>query len=133
MKVSIIINESLPNGLAANTAAVIGISLGAMYPSIVGEAVKDAEGNEYSGITSLVIPILSADENKITEIVKNVRLDDGIELIPFTKVAQRNKTYDAYTAEMLGTIAEDITYSGIALIGSGKRVAKYTGSLPLLS
>ncbi len=132
MKIAVIVDKALPNGLAANTAAVLGISLGAMYPEIVRESAYDAAGNEYSGITSLVIPILSAKDHTIKNIVQRVQQDGDVTLIPFTKVAQRSKNYDAYKADLLKVTPDSIQYSGIALVGSNKKVSMYTGSLPLL-
>ena len=132
MKIAVIIDEALPNGLAANTAAVMGISLGAMYPEIVRESAYDADGNEFTGITSLVIPILSTEEAMLKSIAQKVQEDGDVTLIPFTKVAQRSKNYDTYKKDLQKTSPEVIQYSGIALVGSNKKVASYTGSLPLL-
>jgi len=131
MKLAIIINESLPQGLRSNTAAVLGISLGKAFPEIVRESAYDSEGNEYSGITSVALPILSADEGKIKEIVTSVQGDD-LTLIPFTGIAQRSRDYDAYKGELEKTHPDQVTYSGIALAGSERKVRKYTGALPLL-
>lgn len=131
MKIAIIIDKALPCGLAANTAAVLGISTGRLYPEIVREPVMDAEGNEYCGITSLVIPVLSADRKTIKELVQKARQDD-VTLIPFTNIAQSCKDYDTYKFTIQETDPDTIQYSGIALAGSNKKISSYTGSLPLL-
>ena len=132
MKIAVIIDEALPKGLAANAASVIGISLGALIPEIVRESAYDAAGNEYIGITSLVIPILSLNGPTIKDIVQRVRQDDDVTLIPFTKLAQRSKDYDVYKADLLKIFPDSISFSGIALVGENKKITKYTGYLPLL-
>lgn len=43
--------------------------------------IIDAAGNEYSGITSLVIPILSTNDRTIEDIVQRVQQDSEITLI----------------------------------------------------
>ncbi|WP_028975280.1 DUF2000 domain-containing protein [Spirochaeta cellobiosiphila] len=132
MKIAIIINNNLPIGLITNTASVLGISLGRTFPEIVRETVNDAQGNEYAGITSLNIPILSATGDKIKEIVSTARLEDDLTLIPFTEVAQRSRDYDSYKEDISKISPDNVSYSGIAIVGSNKKVARYTGSLPLL-
>jgi hypothetical protein len=132
MKIAIIINEALPKGLVTNTAAVLGISLGKVFPEMVREPAHDSEGNEYAGITGLNVPILSAAGEKLREIAVTVQREDEITLIPFTEVAQRSRDYDAYKADLTKTCPEQIAYSGIALAGSDKMVSRFTGSLPLL-
>ena len=129
MKIVLIIDKDLPRGLAANTAAVLGISLGKMFPEIVREPACDAEGNEYSGITSLAIPVLSAEGQRIKDIAGRARHKEAVTLIPFTKIAQLSKDYDAYKAELLH--ADSVQYSGIALVGDEREVSAFTGSLPL--
>ena len=43
-KCVMIINQNLPAGVAANTAAIMGISLGKQKPQIVGPDVADKNG-----------------------------------------------------------------------------------------
>lgn len=131
MKIAIIINESLPTGLVSNTAAVLGISLGKVFPEIIRESAYDSEGNEYAGITSLNIPILSATDEKLKEIASFVQHDEELTCIPFTKVAQRSRNYDSYKADLIKMHPEHVDYSGIAIVGSNKKVSRFTGSLPL--
>ncbi len=132
MKTVIIIDESLPNGLAANTAAVLGISLGEAFPDIVREPAFDSAGNEYAGITSQVIPVLAASEDKLREIVQAAQSDEMLKLIPFTKIAQKSRDYDSYKEELARAVPEAVSFSGIALAGTDRKVSRMTGSLPLL-
>ena len=133
MKIAILIHDALPNGLKANTAAVLGISLGTKFPEIVRESAYDAEGVEYSGITCLNIPVLSASQDTLKAIASLAEQDETLTLIPFTEVAQRNREYDAYKHDLKQLRTEQVVYSGLALIGSQKKVSRLTGSLPLFS
>ena len=44
-KCVMILDESLPLGLIANTAAIMGITLGKQLPEVVGADVADRSGN----------------------------------------------------------------------------------------
>ena len=133
-KVAIILDVGLPSGLAANTAAVLALSLGRQLDSIIGPELKDADGSAHAGITTVPIPILTAP----TETVKEIRhravidVDGGLVLVDFTDCAQRTRNYDDY-ARLLEVAADaDIAYLGLAVHGPRKLVQRLTGSLPLL-
>lgn len=49
-KCVMVIDESLPLGIIANTAAIIGITMGKQMPEVVGTDVYDRTGNEHLGI-----------------------------------------------------------------------------------
>lgn len=49
-KCVMVIDESLPLGIIANTAAIMGITMGKQMPEVVGADVYDRTGNEHLGI-----------------------------------------------------------------------------------
>lgn len=67
-KCVMIIDENLPLGLIANTAAIMGISLGKEFPEVVGLDVIDQSGNLHPGIIEFPVPILKGTPEKIREI-----------------------------------------------------------------
>ncbi|MCB1832516.1 DUF2000 family protein [Paracoccus alkenifer] len=64
----ILLLDSLPAGLKANIAAVLGMSLAHYYPEQVGSPATAACGRELPGITTIPVPILNADETVLSEI-----------------------------------------------------------------
>ncbi len=60
-KCVMILDERLPVGLIANTAAILGITLGKMRPEAVGADVTDKTGNIHPGIIEFPVPILKGD------------------------------------------------------------------------
>lgn len=58
MKCVMIIDETLPSGVIASTAAIPGITPGKNMPEIVGADVCDRTGQEHSGIIAFPVPIL---------------------------------------------------------------------------
>ena len=131
-KCVIVVDESLPTGVIANTAAILGITLGAKIPEVVGNDVHDSGGNDHIGIIEFPVPILKAS----AETLNRIRLTlygkeySDVTAADFTDVAQSCKTYDEYI-DKIGA-ADELRYFGIAICGAKKKVNRLTGSLPLL-
>ena len=49
-KCVIVVDENLPIGIIANTAAILGITMGIKMPNVVGNDVLDLECNPHMGI-----------------------------------------------------------------------------------
>ncbi len=129
-----IIDRSLPQGLVANTAAILAMTLGKERPDLVGRDVRDADGIRHPGITSIVLPILTADADGLRTLRDRAGALDGagLGLIGVTDTAQRAKSYDVYEASMGETRHKDLRYLGLCLHGPAALVRSLTGSLPLM-
>jgi len=130
-KLVLIIDSSLEIGLAANTAAVLTLSVGAQHPELIGEDLIDGSDQAHIGITNIPIPVLSADGATLTNLVQKLSGTD-IELVSFSKIAQSIHSYEEYASKLKATPGEQIEYSGITLYGSQKAVNSLVGSLPRL-
>jgi len=134
MKCVMIINESLPLGLIANTAAVLGVSIGAHLDQIVGEDVVDGSGELHRGITRLSIPLLRGTADTISQI-RNKTIDlhnPDLYLVDFCDAAQKSKQYSEYCMRMAQTPGDELSYLGIGLFGPDKQINALTGNLGLL-
>lgn len=134
MKCVMIFDESLPVGVIANTAAIMGASLGKADPEVVGITPVDMDGNEHSGLIQFPVPILKSDSDTIQDIRKKA-LDtygEDIDIIDFTDIAQKSMTYDDYLNNYKATAGDDIFYLGLTLCGPKKAINKLTGNLSLL-
>ena len=134
MKCVMIFDESLPVGVIANTAAIMGASLGKADPEVVGITPVDMDGNEHSGLIQFHVPILKSDSDTIQDIRKKA-LDtygEDIDIIDFTDIAQKSMTYDDYLNNYKATAGDDISYLGLTLCGPKKAINKLTGNLSLL-
>lgn len=127
-----ILDEALPAGLAANTAAVLALTLGRMVESLVGPDVCDASGERHIGITTMTLPMLRADAQTLQTIRARAADSADILIVDFCDVAQRTKTYEDYTRQLAETPSDQLKYLGLALYGRRDSIAKLTGSLPLL-
>ena len=130
-KCVMVIDEHLPLGIIANTAAIMGITLGKKMPEVVGADVIDQSGNEHLGIIEFPVPILRGSPEIIKQIREKLYQPDfqDLTVVDFSDLAQGCKTYD----EFMGHVPEStLQYFGIAICGAKKKVNKLTGSMTLL-
>lgn len=134
MKCVMVIDENLPTGLIANTAAVLALTLGKEIEGIIGPNVKDGSGRNHKGITTTPIPILKGDSLTIKNLREKGYYDEFSDLlvVDFSNAAQTTKNYAEYTEKIASCTANDLEYLGVALYGDKKKVNKLTGSLGLL-
>ena len=126
-----IIDEELPLGIIANTAAILGITLGKKRPDIVGCDVTDQNGNAHLGIIAFPIP---GNKDSIREIRQRLYTSDfnDMTVVDFSDLAQGCNDYDAFINLMADSPEADLQYMGVAICGPKKKVNKLTGSMPLL-
>lgn len=133
-KCVIVLDESLPLGLIANTAAILGITLGKQVPEAVGDDVWDGSGRRHLGIIAFPVPILRGDAGTIRAL-RNTLYEpayDGLTVVDFSDLAQSCKTYEAFISGLGVAPEADLRYLGLAICGNKKQVNKLTGSMPLL-
>lgn len=131
-KCVIIINEELPLGLIANTAAVLSLTIGRTVESIIGPDIYDASGGKHVGITNTPIPILKSNAEEIRQLREKAVALNHLLVVDFCDAAQTTKTYEEYTNKIGSFQASELSYLGIAIYGSKKNVNKLTGNMPLL-
>jgi|GEM_PF-166540 len=134
IKCVMVIAEDLPLGIIANTAAVMGVTLGKQFPHIVGSDVFDKTGRRHLGIIEFPIQILKGNSLSIKRLREKLYQPEFLELtvVDFSDIAQSCKTYDEFIGNLAGVSEADLNYFGLAICGSKKQVNKLTGSMPLL-
>ena len=97
-----VIDEALPLGMIANTAAIMGITLGKKLPETVGEDVYDKTGKEHLGIIAIPVPVLKGNAGIIKSIRQKLYEPDFSDLtvVDFSDVAQGCNVYDQFIEEM---------------------------------
>lgn len=133
-KCVMILDENLPLGLIANTAAIMGITLGRQLPEVVGADVLDQSGNVHLGIIEFPVPVLKGSPETIKGIRERLYQPEFQELtaVDFSDLAQGCKTYDEFIGKMEQSPEDALQYFGVAVCGPKKKVNQLTGSLPLL-
>lgn len=121
-------------GVRANTAAILGFTLGARYPDLVGPDAPDADGRTHPGIIVTPVPVLKSNADGLRELY--LRLSDpkfrGVFCVDFSDVAQCCQTYPVYLEKAAVTPTAEHHFLGLGLWGEKKLVNKLTGNLPLL-
>ena len=133
-KCVMVIDEHLPLGMIANTAAILGITLGKNMPEIVGADVTDKTGNDHLGIIEFPVPILKGTAESMKAIREKLYEPEFSDLtvVDFSALAQSCKTYDEFIRKMKDVPEAELNYFGIAICGTKKKVNKLTGSMALL-
>lgn len=133
-KCIMLLDESLPVGLIANTAAILGITIGRERPDVVGADVTDAGGYQHLGITKVPIPILKGNRETLRILHRRLCSEEytGLTVVGFTDLAQGCNSYDQFTEQLAERPEETLSYLGIAICGDKKKINRLTGSLPLL-
>lgn len=133
-KCVMVIDENLPLGLIANTAAIMGITLGKKMPEVVGVDVADRSGNEHLGIIEFPVPILRGSTEDIKAIREKLYQPEFMDLtvVDFSDLAQGCKTYSEFIEKMGRVDESSLQYFGVAICGTKKKVNKLTGNMPLL-
>lgn len=133
-KCVMVIDEHLPLGLIANTAAIMGITLGKKMPEAVGADVADRSGNTHLGIIEFPVPILKGSLEIIRELREKLYRTEfqDLTVVDFSDLAQGCKTYGEFIEKMGQVPESSLQYLGIAVCGAKKKINKLTGSMPLL-
>lgn len=133
-KCVMVIDRNLPMGLIANTAAIMGVSLGKKLPDVVGRDVYDRTGKNHPGIIEFPIPILRGDMESIRKIRERMYEPEFADLtvVDFTDLARRCKTYEEFCSKMGETEEAELRYFGTAVCGDRKKIDSLTGSMALL-
>lgn len=133
-KCVMILDENLPLGILANTAGIMGITLGKHVPETIGPDVVDKSGNGHLGIIGIPVPVLKADNERIKEIRRQLYQPEYADLVvvDFSDVAQSCNVYDEYIEKAASVEEQEMTYFGLGICGAKKLVNKLTGNLPLL-
>ncbi len=133
-KCVMVIDENLPSGIVANTAAIMGITLGKQRREIVGADVYDRTGHRHLGIIEFPVPILKGNADVIKTIREKLYEPEFSDLtvVDFSDLAQGCKTYEEFIEKIKDISETELNYFGIAICGAKKKVNRLTGSMALL-
>ena len=133
-KCVLVLDENLSLGVAANTAAILGVTLGRSLPELVGRDVVDGSGARHLGIVERPVPVLRGSPETIKALRRRLYQPEFREVtaVDFSELARRCLTYEEFTQRMEDTPEGALEYLGVAVCGPKKQVNRLTGSLPLL-
>jgi hypothetical protein len=131
-KIVIVLRDGLAPQVAANAAAVLGLSLGGRLPHLLGPDGKDGSGAVHAGLNTHPVPVVTAPADQVRELHGKARGRDDVTVVGFTEVARRAREYGAYLDDLAMTAAPDLAFVGVALFGPRNRISALTKRFPLL-
>lgn len=132
-KCSIIVDGELPPGLLANTVGVIAMALGKLAPEAMGCDGIDQDGRRHHGLAWMGVTVLRGSQEIVSEIFAQVAEGDtDLLVVDCPVVAQATRDYEEYLEMLSRQGGQELRLSGIGLYGNTKKIAKFTGNLPLL-
>ncbi|MFC4563608.1 DUF2000 domain-containing protein [Nocardiopsis mangrovi] len=124
----LIVDDALPRWLAANTAAVLGVALGAHGLIGLGPELPDADGVLHPGIGDTPLPVLASPREGLPALRAKAR-ESGLFVVDFNDAARLSRNYGEYKERLA---AGSAGYLGLALHGSRKAVRSISGNLKSL-
>lgn len=132
-KLAVVLRDDLEPNLAANAAAVLGLSLGGRLPELLGEDGKDASGFVHTSLNTHPVPVLTASAEQLRELGIRAGTAQDVLLVGFNEVARRARVYEEYLRDLALTPTEEVDYVGLAVFGPRNVVTRLTRKLPLMS
>jgi hypothetical protein len=129
-----ILDCELPVGVIANTSAFLGLTLGKLFPELIGHDVTDAAGNTHAGILTIPVTVLRSNKHGLKELRQKLYRPehDDLSVVDFSNFSQSIHIYSDFADKVSAASESDQTYLGIAILGNKKKVSSLTGSMPLL-
>lgn len=131
LRTVVVLDRQLPLGLAANAAAVLALTLGALEPELPGPDYTDAAGSAHAGLFPAGLPVLAAESDDLSRLRERARAG-GVRVVDFPAAGQQTNDYEQFRATVANTAPDRLRYLGVLLHGPAKTVRSLTGGLALL-
>ena len=131
LKWVIVADEAVTAGLMVNAVACIAASTGAAVTGLIGPGGRDASGHRHPGLPWAGCTVLTASSAALAEIREKAAADGAV-VVDMPRIAQTNRVYDDYLAELAETKPEDLAASAVSIIGPRNRISKLVRNLSLL-
>jgi hypothetical protein len=131
LKWVIVADEAIPAGLMVNAVACIAASTAAAVTGLIGPGGRDASGHRHPGLPWAGCTVLTASSAVLAEIREKAAADGAV-VVDMPRIAQTNRVYDDYLAELAETKPEDLAANAVSIIGPRNRISKLVRNLSLL-
>jgi hypothetical protein len=131
LKWVIVTDQSLAPGLVVNAVACTAASTGTAVTGLIGPGGPDASGHPHPGLPWAGCTVLTATSAALADIREKATAD-GMVVVDMPRIAQTNRVYDDYLAELAQTKPEDLAVSAVSIIGPRNRISKLVKKLSLM-
>ncbi|MDN4598655.1 DUF2000 domain-containing protein [Leifsonia virtsii] len=132
LKWVVVVDESLPAGLAANAAICTAAATAAGVAGLLGPDAVDADGSTHPGLPWAGCSVLRASAAQLAAIRAKAAAADDVFVADMPAAAQQTRVYDEYLAAVTATEGEALPYYAVSVVGPRNRVDRIVGRLALL-
>jgi len=132
LKWVVVVDESLPNGIAANAAICTAAATATRIPGLLGPDAVDGENSIHPGLPWAGVSVLRASAEQLGGIRVKAQASEGVFVADMPAAAQLTRVYDDYLRTVAGASSGDLPYYAVSVVGPRNRIDKIVGRLPLL-
>ena len=132
LKWVVVVDESLPAGIAANAAICTAAATATRVEGLLGPDAVDAEGSAHPGLPWAGVSVLRASAEQLATIRAKAAASEDVFVADMPAAAQLTRVYDEYLQTVAGAASGELPYYAVSVVGPRNRVDKIVGRLPLL-
>ncbi len=131
-KTAVILDATLPCGIAINTAIHLAIQLGCQKPSLGGTGSVDLSGIIHSGIPIYPNVVLMGSGSQIHDALERARINNQeMVVLDYPREGHTTSTEEEYRAAIMSTHEPSIQYYGCLFFGPKNLVSRFTKEFSL--
>lgn len=132
LKWVVVVDESLPAGLAANAAICTAAATASGVSGLLGPDAVDADGSMHPGLPWAGCSVLRATAAQLAVIRAKAAAADDVFVADMPAAAQQTRVYDEYLAAVAAAEGDALPYYAVSVVGPRNRVDRIVGRLALL-
>lgn len=133
LKWVVVVDASLPAGLAVNAAVCTASATGFAVGGLLGPAAHDADGSVHPGLPWAGCTILGATREKLGQLRVKAAGAGDVYVADMPADAQLTRVYDEYLTNVAAKTGSDLAYYCVSLVGPRNRIDKLIKGLSLLT
>jgi hypothetical protein len=132
LKWVVVVDASLPPGLAVNAAVCAAAATQGSVSGLLGPDARDPAGGVHPGLPWAGCSVLAADAAGLAALRERAAASEGVFVADMPESAQQTRVYSEYLASVESTPAEQVRLYAVSLVGPKNRIAKLVKGLDLL-
>ncbi len=132
LKWVVVVDATLPAGLAVNAAVCVAAATQAHVTGLLGPDAVDPAGGVHPGLPWAGCSVLGADAATLAALREKASGSADVFVADMPEAAQLTRVYDEYRETVAATAAADLRLYAVSLVGPRNRVAKLVKGLELL-
>jgi hypothetical protein len=132
LKWVVVVDDSLPAGIAANAAICTAAATADRVIGLLGPDAVDAEGRTHPGLPWAGCSVLRASTEQLAAIRARADDSEGVFVADMPAAAQLTRVYDEYLDAVAEKRSDDLSYYAVSVVGPRNRIDRIVGRLALL-